>query len=247
MNRQYIFSILKGLLVVSFLGLMACSSSGSGSSNVANISLTGTLSDVDGAPVVATITAKKASDDSVVSTTTSAADGSYTLAVLSGTEFYLTASATNYVPSNTRIVSLTADETGADIIIIDETSAGQLANLIDGSADWSAASSKSWVAFDFYYGSEDDGEGITATNASSIVLLYNHCDGTFGAGPTPTPACVNRMGPMAMGNNTSDANIDFTVTGTGTNTASTVNGGSKTITMPLRVGEITYDDVWIDD
>lgn len=245
MKHFSILSVFKAFALLSLFTLSACGGGGSGGGT---ISISGILSNPDGVAVSgATVTSRKADGDTVVDTATTSADGSYTVKAPKNEKFYLNSSATTYVPSNTFIVSFADDQTGADIVIIDEANSSTLVNLFDGSADWNAAKSNAWVALDFYYGDENDGESITATSTPIVNLLYNQCDGTFDLGPTPSPACADRMGPMAMGKSSVNENVEFVVSGTGASTASTVNGGTMKVEIPLRPGEISYAEVWIDD
>jgi hypothetical protein len=247
------FNLFKIFVLALILALPACSSSSDddddGGGGGETVTITGTVVDENGTPVAATtVKVKKGSDDEVLTTTTSGVDGTFSVSFARGVEVYVNMTKTGYAPSNTEMAVVDQDYTDTadnQLLIIAESTVGMLAGLIDGSADWSAAQANAWFALDIYMDNEDDVPGITVTAAPStgITMGYNNCGGSYDmTAPTADPVCTDRAGPMLLGKlaGGSGDNVTFTASGTA------VTGSENSAKLPLRAGEVTYADIWVD-
>ncbi len=235
------------IMVVAILGLLTTAvascggGGGGGGGGAAGITISGVVSDPTGATKVpvagVAVELRKATDNSVLGSTTSAADGSYSFSnVPASTDVYIHTSYAGNANIDSEIVNLTSSLPGADLITVPVAVAKGVADAMSGggSANWTDAyySGKSWFVMEIEDGSGADVAGVTLTASPSgpTVEYNNGADAYSTTGPT-----VGSSGaPIAGGFNASAGVYTITLTKSPT---------THTVKLPLRLGDISYAKV----
>lgn len=236
-GRVFITPVFVGLL------LTGCSNSGGGDAPIvvppaATVNVSGTT-DLDGAPedgvTVTSVLVTTAATDDVQSTTTSDANGAYTLTVLSDTDTYFEFSKANLATINTQFMQFAQDTAGLDYGMILATDVEAVIDATFGGMAFDLAD-KAWFALNVIDANGDEVDGVAITTTPAVVgggAL--NCDGTLtGANITAAqPPCnPERGGPMFLAYFDGDAEITVTVA-----------GSAGDVVAPVRVGEATFFEV----
>jgi hypothetical protein len=240
--------LVSGVFVL--LILVGCGGGGSDSPTppVTGLTITGGVSDPSvstgntNVPIAgATVTLRKASDNTLLAMTSSAADGSYTLtSVPASTDVYINTSKAAYASMNTEVLNLTANLSGKNVIIASATLMKGLVDQINGSVggtSWNDPfyTGKSWFAIlieDSTTHQWVSGVSVTAAPTGPIIV-YNNGSGVYSAtGPT---VGGTSNGPQVGGKNAS----------AGIYTVTMAKGSStRSVKLPLVMSEVTfYDEV----
>jgi len=238
-------SIARVFITPVFAGLLlgGCGSSGSGdpppvnlpaaTSNVSGIlDLDGTS--VDGVTVTSMLVTTAATDD-VQSTTSTDANGAYTLNILSDTDTYFEFSKIDLATINTEFMQFAQDTADLDYGMILTTDVEALIDVTFGGMALDLAD-KAWLALNVVDANGDEADGVEITTTPGVVgggAL--NCDGTLtGANiTTALPPCnPERAGPMFLAYFDGDAEITVTVA-----------GSAGDVVAPVRVGEATFFEV----
>jgi len=196
------------------------------------IGLNGTAT--EGVTVTSMLVTTAATDD-VQSTTTSDANGDYTLTILSDTDTYFELSGTDLATINTQFMQFPQDTAGLDYGVVSATDVEAVIDAAFGGMALDLAD-KAWFALNIVDANGDEIDAVTITSVPGVVgggAL--NCDGSLtGANITAAqPPCEGeRGGPMFLAYFDSDAEITVTVTG---------NAGD--VVAPVRVGEATFFEI----
>lgn len=161
-------------------------------------------------------------------TTTSDANGNFTLSVIKGDSFYLRSTKSTFATVNTARTTLSVAETGVELGIPTTVEAQGVIDAALG-ASTTPIVNKAWLVVDV---ADATGTELNAVAISSIpgpiVVVYTKCDGTDSGGnvTADAPCIPDRSGPMYI------AYFDTAV-------EASVTVGSETQTAPVRMGEIT--------
>jgi len=239
------FSISSVCITPVLIGLLLAGCGGSGGGTPASVIppeatvvVSGTI-DLDGVVTdgisVTSMLVVTAATDGVQSTTTSDANGDYTLTILSDTDTYFEIAKADLATINTQFMQFPQDTAGLNygMILVTDVEA-----LIDAAFGGMALdlSDKAWLAINIVDANGDEIDGVTITSVPGVVgggAL--NCDGSLtGANITAAqPPCnPERGGPMFLAYFDSDAEITVTVT-----------GGAGDVVAPVRLGEATFFEI----
>ncbi len=243
--KGWIMKKLKDFLFIAAMVtvlLTGCGKSGTTSSS--GLTITGSVYDISKSPSTAlsgvTVTLRKAADNSVLSTSMTGGDGSFTLTDAPPlTDMYINVSAPGYVGFNAAIMNTATDVGGMLLSIAPRANVLYMVNLITGNsgttATWSDPfyTAKSWFSMDIYNAAQSEVSGVTVTaSPASCNIFYNNGSNAFF--PTgPTTATVAAV--MVGGYSTSSGIYDFTLTDT---------SKTRSLKLPLIPGEMTYVSVY---
>jgi 5-hydroxyisourate hydrolase-like protein (transthyretin family) len=234
--------LVLGMFVL--LTLVGCGGGGDDSTPTpaTGLTITGVVNDPTGASNVpiagATVTLRKAADNSSLATTSTAANGSYTLTnVPASTDVYVNTSKASYASMNTEVMNFTANLTGKDVIIVPATLMKGLIDQINGSvggASWSDPfyTGKSWFAMSIRDATRNSVPGVSVAAAPvGPAIVYNNGSDVFSAtGPT-----VGEIdSPLVAASNASTGIYTFTMTKGST---------THSVKIPLVLGEVAYTEV----
>jgi len=207
------------------LVLAGCSSS-DGTAPVADITVSGVITDFNAAamPGVA-VQGVYTSSASANPTAETDINGNFSLTLAGNTDFYLNGSYLGYVSTNSEVLKASANITGLEIGMPRGPEAEDIINAAFPSEQL-AIVNHAWLAVDIEdeNGNEVAGETITSTITPS-GFAYTNCDGSPSGGNT-TIACLDRDGPMYIAY--FDVVDEATVTAVG-----------QTKTAPLRIEQVT--------
>ncbi len=196
--------ILLAIIMASMPMVLGCGGGGGGGGTT-SLTLGGIVTDVDDG-AVADVTVTMINGTTGVSmglSTVTAADGSYTLSdVPSGQAFYLNMTATGYVPTNTENHALTASELGADVIIVDSTTANDIVPLVHptGSVWADVEGTTGFIAVELYKTNGDDADGYFLTPDNRLNKLgFNDGDDNYDGSGIVTHTRSGAGIPMVMG------------------------------------------------
>ncbi len=228
--------------------LTGCGKSGTTSSS--GLTITGWVYDISKSPAIVLpgvlVTLRSAADNSVLSTSMTGGDGSFTLTnAPPSTDMYINVSAPGYVGFNAAIMNTATDIAGMSLTIAPTKNVLYMVNLITGNsgttATWSDSfyTSRSWFSMDIYNAnavpSEVSGVTVTAFPASCNIFYNNGSNAFFPTGPTVAPTATTPA-VMVGGYSTSSGIYDFTLTDTTPKT--------RYLKLPLIPGEMTYVSVY---
>lgn len=229
MKKILLASAVSSAIVLSLSG---CGGSSSDAPQ-ATVSVSGQVVDINDAPLsdVTVEAVYNNPGDLLNPKDTSAANGSYSLAVLKsdGTNnaFYLHASKTGYVTMNTAKDTITADTTH-DIGLPTIAEAQDVINLAYPATP-PALSSKAWIVADVVDASGNDLPNQMITiNGATATPVYTDCDGT-DIGASITVDCSSASGGRSLPAYIASFDANATVT---------VSVGADTQTVVVRMGEI---------
>jgi hypothetical protein len=240
LTRVLIYGLVCLTLVLSNCG----GGGGGGGGSGAGITISGWVINYAGYDVPgATVTLKKASDNSSITSTVTASNGTFSVnyGPVAGQEVYLNASAPTYVSSNSEIGIPTSSLSSIEITVVDAADAVSLANLITGhtGTTWTSDTfytGKSWVVLDVYNPTWYFISGVTfTTNPAATLLKYNDGSDIFSSTIGPTvgdPSGLNMYAPSAAGYYS--AGNSFTVS------AAKSGSATQSSKLPLVPGEIVY-------
>ncbi len=210
-------------LLVVLIAVTGCGSSSSSSSSSSNFTISGSARDMQTSAALPGLTVKalKATDNSAIASTTVRADGTYSLALPSGSTGYLqfsgTSNGTQYITTNSSIGTVTGNVTNADMPLVSRSSFGD----------------PSGYAYLYLDALDQSGNPISGVSISlSPSLSFGYWNGTTYSGSL-TATTSNSGSPSAFGYSTTAITVNATWTKSGFAT--------YTAQYPLIVGEITYD------
>ena len=158
--------------------------------------------------------------------TTTIADGTYSLDVLKNTPVSAQASKSTFATLNSAKEALSANETGFDVEMVASTDAeAAIATVFPGPT----LAGQAWLAVNVVDASDVEVNGVAiSTTGSPTDTAATACDGTDSGGDVTVAPCPTRGGPMYFAYFDADS-IEVTVT-----------AGSASQLAPVRRGEITY-------
>ena len=230
-NNKHKLAFLLSWISAMMLFLSACSSD-----DVAQlladetVTVSGTISRGAGPEAGATVKAFYRNIAIPTVTTTTAADGSFTVTVLKNTPVSLQVSGANMVTLNSGYESSDVDLTGYDIEVITVTDVDAVINqAFPGNT---LGGGQSWLALNVWDATDTEIGGATITTTANPLNMIDdaalNCDGTDSTGVT-TIACPARGGPMYLGYFSADTEVTVAVT-----------GSTDQQIAPVRVGEVTF-------
>jgi len=217
--------------LVLLAGLSGCSSSSSPAPTTpttpATVTVKGTITSENNPEPGVTVTGYYSDTDTTASETT-AADGTYTLTVVTTKAVSLQVAKNLLATLNFEKITLTANETGADQDMPTAASAQQAIDLALG-VNTEPLAGKAWFVVDVTNAGGDVPGATISSNPDPDVEVYTLCDGTDSAPGTIT------IGPCAPGSRAASYIAYFNAAPGDIN----VTVGGETQTAPVRVGEIT--------
>ena len=127
--------------------------------------------------------------NTVITTTTSAADGAYSIGIPETTAFYVHVTKPAYASTNTHIRALTATRLGADVVLLLQGQADTLLGILGGPGSLTSANFLYLIRGLDSSGAELAGVSVTI-NPTGLLVFYRLADDT-GYTPTgPTVACT---------------------------------------------------------
>ncbi len=240
--------IVTRLLVLGIFVLLTLVGCGGGGDDATpapgtGLTITGMAEDVEAhVPVAgAAVTLRKAADNSSLATTSTTADGSYTLTnVPSSTDVYINVSKATYASFNTEVINLAANLSGKHLTIVSAANTKTLADQINGSAggaSWSDPfyTGKSWFAMSIEPETTTHqwvpGVSVAVAPGGPVIRYKNGSGGFSATGPT---VGGQSNGPLVAGSDASTGIYTFTMTKGST---------THSVKLPLVKGEITYTDI----
>ena len=237
-----IMVVLAAAMVASFF--IACGGGGGGGGGgTTPLTLAGTVTDVNDV-VAGGVKVTVINGDTGVSTglsTVSAGDGSYSIeGIPSGQAFYVNMEGTGYVPTNTENHVLTASELGADIVIVDSTTADNIVPLLHPTgSEWAdVEGTTGFIAVNLYKTNGDDADGYFLRPDNRLNMLgFNDGTDDYSGSGIVTHALPADSAPMVMGYEEihADKLYSFDAQGCSTvyNQDAWINTGEVTIMMFL--------------
>ena len=212
MNKILLASALTTSLIMA-----GCSSSSDTAQDIVDnstVKVSGSITDSSASPEVplsgVTVAAKYGNASLNPDPVTTDASGNYSTTVLKGTDFYLSASKTDYITLNSAIKNLSADDTGNDVGLVLTTDAENMLTAAFGAP--TSMTDAAWLVIDVV-----DANGNTVTTLPTI---------------TPSP------GPNEIGGPVPDAPAYIAKYSNPGSVTVTVNGVSQTGT--LVNGEVLF-------
>jgi hypothetical protein len=212
------------------------------SSQGSGLTINGEVSEPSGSadvPVAgATVTLRKAVDNSLLATTSTAANGSYTLTnVPASTDIYISTSKASYAIVNSEVLNLASNLSGKHLICVPVALVKSVADMMNGSvggASWSDPfyTGKCWFAMSIEDATGNSVPGVSVTVApSGPAIVYNNGADVFTA-TGPTVDADNA--PLVGGSSASVGIYTFTMTKGAT---------TRSVKFPLVKGELTFTEV----
>ena len=233
-RQNNLITFFAGMLALAFV-ISGCSSSDSSAPAAATVTVSGTVTNIAGAPEpgVAVEGVYTTPGDAGNATATTDASGNYTLTVETNKTVYVRFSKTGFITLNSEKGTLTANETGNDI---EYPTTGEVQTLINTAFDQSLPplANHAWLAVDVTDALDNEVMGETITSAPAVTEeVYTNCNGTDSGGLVTTGApCADRQSPMYMGYFGATADVSVSA-------APTLN---ETRIAPVRMGEFTFVD-----
>ena len=199
--------------------------------NVDEITISGTVSAIGGAPldgVTVKAIAILLGQDVDESTTTTDANGNFTLTVVDGFTAYYQFSKSGYLTINSDFKAYTANLTGVELELPTVAEADQ---VIGTAYPGLTLTDGGWLAINVENGSAEVANATVTVVSAGEDPGYTECDGTIGmAMMTVAPCIPDRMGaPMYFDHYDSDQVVTITVSGVVGTTSAPVRHGEATV------------------